>query len=955
MNAPQLNTQQKLAVETTDGPLLIIAGPGSGKTHTLVERVVYLIAKQGVTPENILISTFTEKAAAELITRITNRLLEQSIRVNLNEMYIGTLHSICLSILEENRDLTRLKRSYSVIDQFEQAYFLFQRLNDFKTIDNSDMILGSPVSSNWSRANNLLSWLNKVSEEAISAEELLKSENSMVVALGECYQMYHQKLEDENVLDFSTIQYETLKLLDQNHDILSSYQKKIKYLMIDEYQDTNTIQEAIVLKLSGHHNNICVVGDDDQSLYRFRGATVRNILEFPSHFDEGMCKQVRLSINYRSHKGIIDFYNDWMDRDDWWEGDRCFRYGKETIPRDGEFPAYKPVLKVTGKESESEWRKRLIEFLKYNKTKGIIKDWNQVALLFSSVRHRSARELADSFEGAGIPVYSPRSNLFFDREEVRLVVGAMIFLFPNFPEIRQKYLKTHLPIWDYYDECISEFFGEVEKDKNQELLNWCREKRKNHQFMSSNMDYAFSGLFYELIQFSLFSRFLNVNGGDGVQDSRAARNLALISKILTKFEYIYHITVFTPKFLEKNIWDFFNHYFRFLSEGGIGEYEDESEYAPSGCVSFMTIHQSKGLEFPMVIVDSLYVIPRKQYTELDLILQREHYRKPMFEPIEQTKFYDFWRLYYTAFSRAKNLLLLTCFEKGGGMPVPSKYFREVYDKLDEWETEKNNFDLIDLAEIGEINVKANYSFTSHITLYENCSLQYKFFKDLAFTPVRRGAMMFGILVHETIEDIHNAALKGEENKINSENIESWFIRNYTHLSQREREYLAPQTQIAALNQVLDYARRHDDWSHLKQAEVDVSLVKDDYILNGKIDLIKGDGETVEIIDFKSEKKPDLESERGKINRYKSQLEVYAHIVEERTEEKVSKLHLYYTGEGSDGNPYVSFDKDSTSIEKTMRSFDRVVDNIEKKNYDISERPWKLCRNCDMRFYCDRNC
>ena len=954
MKLPRLNSNQKLAVETTDGPLLIIAGPGSGKTHTLVERVVYLITEIKVEPKNILISTFTEKAAAELITRITNRLLEDNIRVNLNEMYIGTIHSICLSILDENRELTRLKRSYSVIDQFEQAYFLFQRVKDFNEIENSELILDDSKFSRWKQAQNLMGWLNKVSEEAISIDKLLESENFMVVALGECYQLYQEKLVEENVLDFSTIQYETLKLFEENPDVLSAYQQNIKYLMVDEYQDTNTIQEAILLKLAGYHNNICVVGDDDQSLYRFRGATVRNILEFTSHFEKDECKQVRLSRNYRSHAGIINFYNDWMNRDGWWDGDNCYRYEKKIIPRDEEFPSYEPVLKVTGIESEQEWRERLIEFLKYNKKEGTIKDWNQVAFLFRSVRHSSVRALADSFEEAGIPVYSPRSNLFFEREEVRLIIGAIIFLFPQFPEARQKHYKNPLQIWDYYDSCLAEFFTEIKKDANMDLYDWCRVKREIHQFLGSNTDYAFSGLFYELIQYPLFSRFLEVKADDGIQDSRAARNLALFSKLLTKYEYIYHITVFTPQSLENNLWNFFNHYFRFLEEGGIGEYEDESEYAPSGCASFMTIHQSKGLEFPVVVVDSLYVIPRKQYTELDLILQQEHYRKPMFEPIEQTKFYDFWRLYYTAFSRAKNLLLLTCYEKGGRRPVPSKYFKDYYDELPEWETEKNNFHLIELAEISEVNMKSTYSFTSHITLYENCSLQYKFFKDLAFTPVRRGAMMFGILVHETIEDIHNAALKGEDSTINPDNIESWFKRNYAHLSQREREYLAPQTQKAALTQVLDYAKRHDDWSHLKEAEVDVSLVKDDYILNGKIDLIKGVGDTVEIVDFKSEKKPDLVTEREKIDRYKKQLEVYAHIVEERSGNKVSKLHLYYTGEVS-GNPYVSFGKDSASIDSTIKAFDKIVDKIEKKNYGIDERPWKLCENCDMRHYCDRNC
>ena len=286
--------------------------------------------------------------------------------------------------------------------------------------------------------------------------------------------------------------------------------------------------------------------------------------------------------------------------------------------------------------------------------------------------------------------------------------------------------------------------------------------------------------------------------------------------------------------------------------------------------------------------------------------------------------------------------------------MPSKYFKDYYSELSEWDSEKHDLSLMKLSEIIEVNVKSIYSFTSHITLFENCSLQYKFFKDLEFTPVRRGAMMFGILVHETIEDIHNAALKGEENTITNENIESWFNRNYIHLSQSEREYLAHHTQKAALNQILNYSNRHDDWSHLQEAEVDVSLVKDEYILKGKIDLIKGKGNTVEIVDFKSEKKPDLEKERHKIDGYKQQLEVYAHLVEERSGKKVSKLHLYYTGEG-DGNPYVSFGKDSFSIDSTMKSFDNIVQKIEKKEYKIDERPWKLCENCDMRFYCNRNC
>ena len=950
----KLNKSQTTAVKHTEGPLLIIAGPGSGKTHTLVEKVLFLIKDKSVHPKNILISTFTEKAAAELITRISNRLLIENLPVNLNEMYIGTLHSICLSLLDENRELTRLKRSYSVIDQFEQSYFLFQQIGDFQNIENSTLILGDSKTHRWRQAQNLMSWVNKVSEEAIDVANLLKSKNEQVLVLAECYKMYEEKLAEENTIDFSSIQYETLKLFNENPDILAAYQQNIKYIMVDEYQDTNTIQESILLKIAEHHNNISVVGDDDQALYRFRGATVRNILEFPMHFKDTDFTEVRLSRNYRSHSGIIDFYKYWMDRDSWWHNEHCFRHDKEIVPRNIEFPDYKSVLKLTSNESEEDWCQRVSDFLFHLKNEKILSNWNQVAFLFRSVKHSSAQKLSEYLENVGIPVYSPRANLFFDREEVRLVVGALIFLFPQFEEVRQKYITRSLDIWGYYDDCLKEYYDKVKKPENKDLFEWCKRNRVIHQYLDSNTDYGFSGLFYELLQFPLFSQFLDVDLEGGIKDTRQARNLSLMSKLLTKYEHIYRLTVFTPKYMEKNLWDFFNHYFRFLREGGIGEYEDESEYAPSGCISFMTIHQSKGLEFPITIVDSLYSVPAKQYTDLDVILQNEHYRKPPFEPIEKTKFFDFWRLYYTAYSRAENLLMLTCFEKSGRWPVPSKYFRDYYDELPEWEDEKDNLNNMELSDIKEVNIKPTYSFTSDITVFENCSLQYKFFKDLEFTPVRTGAMMFGILVHETIEDIHKAALQGEQETITNENIESWFNLNYAFLSQKQREYLAPHTQKAALKQVQKYAKRHQDWSHLKEAEVDVSLVKEDYLLKGKIDLIKGDNNSVEIVDFKSEKKPDLERERDKIEHYKRQLEVYAHLVEERTGEKVSKLHLYYTGE-DDGNPYLSFNKDTDSIEGTIKEFDKVVERIEKKDYNIHERPLKLCENCDMKNYCDMNC
>jgi DNA helicase-2/ATP-dependent DNA helicase PcrA len=428
--------------------------------------------------------------------------------------------------------------------------------------------------------------------------------------------------------------------------------------------------------------------------------------------------------------------------------------------------------------------------------------------------------------------------------------------------------------------------------------------------------------------------------------------LAIFSQLLSKFEYLQHIDILIPRYLEKNLRDLFNRFFRFLKDGGIDEYEDASEYAPSGCVSFMTIHQSKGLEFPVVVVDSMYATPRKQHTALDSLLQQNYYRKPPFEPLEQTKQYDFQRLFYTAFSRAQNLLLLTCQEQTRGRRVPSKYLKSAYNQACPWRDNAFQPEHLMLETVKDVELKNQYSFTSHITVFENCARQYKFYRELGFAPMRRNPILFGTLVHQTIEDIHKAVLRGEEQIVTDRQIEHWFNANYTHLSRQERLYLSSGGQKAALKHVLGYAdRERETWDHLYETEVEVSLIKDWYILKGHVDLIRGEADTVEIVDFKSERKPDLSSEREKVDHYRRQLEVYAHIIEGRTGQKISRMHLYYTGETT-GNPYVSFDRNPASINQTMEAFDGVVGRIEAKDFEITKRPANLCKNCDLKAYCD---
>lgn len=945
------NDAQREAISTSEGPVLITAGPGTGKTYTLVQRAIYLIEERKVLPEQIFIATFTEKAAKELVTRITNELTARNITVNVNEMYVGTFHSLCLRIIKEHLEYTRLKRNYRLLDTFDQQYLVFRNIHKFRNIDNIESIM--PNGGSWKWAQAICEFSNTLTEELVDIDAMADDSDSEIAALAGMVTLYQGLLAEENLIDFSAIQTECYRLLMDNPEILEKLRSSIKYIMVDEYQDTNYIQEQIVFLL-GAHKNICVVGDDDQGLYRFRGATIRNILEFPSKFSDGECKIVPLVVNYRSDSDIVDFYNKWMLTT---SGSRFkfswdkFRYSKRIEPHEKTKIKSPCVVKLSSRDDEDEWHDKVLAFIVNLKKTGHLQDYNQIAFLFSSVKHPRVTTLANFLENNGINVYSPRSDMFFKRDEVQLVLGCLMLMFPKYVNGLEKgdYKFLQPETYFYFRDCIVTANQAAKQPENKELLKFIRAHGKEHVFLSTHggtTDYTYSGLLYQLFMYEPFKSILDIDLSVGVVDIRPTRNLALLTQVVGKYEYLHRVDVLNGKTIDSNTERFFNLYLKLMIDGGITEYEDDAEYAPSGCVSFLTIHQSKGMEFPIVLVDSLGNTPRKSYKDLLSKVEDKYYHRPAFEPYDDMKFFDFWRLYYTAYSRAQDLLVLTCDEN---TRTPSKYFVDLYNEL-------QRVDVVDWNEfnfktVKKVNLKDTFSFTSHITVYETCSLQYKFYKELEFLPIRQGAMLFGTLVHETIEDVHRAAIRNEEDKITKDNITQWFESNYISLVKSEHGYLAEPQRLAALNQVFRYVERQNgNWSRIQQAEVDVSLVQSDYIIEGKIDLVKGADGTVELIDFKSEKKPDMEKMRDRLEHYRRQLHIYAHLIEQRTGQKVSKMHLYYTGE-ENGNPMVTFPYTRSAIEGTVKAFDDTVHKIMRKEYKHCADNPTICRNCDFRYYC----
>lgn len=951
------NDAQRQAIETTEGPVLIIAGPGTGKTFTLVNRVVYLLEQVGVAPEGIFIATFTEKAAKELVTRIADSLDSRHQQVNVNDLYVGTFHSLALRIIKENLEFTRLKTGFRVLDQFDQTYTVFQNFHYFDAIPDIEVLL--PRGGRWRKATKICGWVNALAEELVTAKELLDDTSLEMKILGRILQTYNRMMAEQNLLDFAGIQVEALRILEENDIVRTKYIEQLRYLMVDEYQDTNFIQERLIFLLAGDKQNICVVGDDDQGLYRFRGATIRNILQFPQHFEDQSCTIIHLTENYRSTPDIVNFYNSWMEatsgakfRFEWDD----YRFNKEIVAAGNEFPDAPTVIKVSGEDDTEEWHKEILDFINSLVDSEVLTDYNQIAFLFNSVKHPQVTALADYLEANGISVYSPRSAMFFERPEIKLAIGFLLLALPNYVEALENdefhwMNETYLL---YLISCITTANEYLTDSQDNELLRWVRNLGKSHYVLREPTDYAFSGLLYQLFSHYPFREILSTPMDGSLIDLRPVRNLALLTQLIGKFEYLHNVTLLSPRSyqgkrqIDSMTEKLVNLYLRLLWEGGITEYEDDSEYAPSGCVSFLTIHQSKGMEFPIVIVDSLGNVPRKREDKLLLEVAERFHKRPPFEPRETVKYFDFWRLYYSAFSRAQSLLVLTANEDKS---TPSKYFRDVYTPLRNWRDRRVNVIALDLPRVKDVNLKQSFSFTGDITVYETCSIQYKFFKDLGFQPVRVNAMLFGRVVHQTIEDIHNAVLRGEEYLVTQENITSWFEANYTYLAQAERVYLAEPSRRAALGQVLRYAERQaGQWHRIRQAEVDVSLIETDYILDGTIDLVRGDDGTVEIVDFKTTRKPDLISDNETVERYRRQLHVYAHLVEERTGEKVSKMHLYYTAE-EDGSPLISFPYTQTAIDGTIQSFDETVHKILSKDYCTPAESLKTCRGCDFASYC----
>ncbi|MFH0991448.1 MAG: ATP-dependent helicase [bacterium] len=837
------NSNQEKAIRHVDGPLFLTAGPGSGKTRVLLWRTLNLIVFHDIKPEEIFLGTFTEKAAYQLkeglktlLAIVTN---ETGKPFDLAKMSVGTVHSICQHILSDRKFTEELKRPRApiLLDELGQYFHLYNPKNWTKIIqaggfDNQEIankMVSTYIDERESGSRHIavthcISLFNRLSEECLDPIETKKKIRDVNVrTLLDMYAAYLANLSSLDIfgaVDFSLLQQKALGVLDKNLQSEHIY----KHVIIDEYQDTNHVQEQLFFKLAKGTKNICIVGDDDQALYRFRGATVENLVEFEERCKRNlgiMPKRIDLETNYRSRMPIVHYCTDFIGRCDWKrENGVGFHriHDKEIKPNRKD---NQPCVIASTPGNPEEVYSEIVNLVKRIIKQKKVHDPNQIAFLFPSLKGNSkAIGFKEALENAGLKVYAPRAGRFLDLEESKAVFGLFLHVFGK-PKSDGLFSQGLREFHFWMKACADLAEDLVEKDK--QLSGFIADKQAeletigkdysaliasvNRHHWSLDMDFTLemrrklaesaslsdkakksliSRYFQRVIEerakagrpfklkyiinratsldWSVLDLFYQLNGFKHFRDSYDIAeeekdegplcNLGIISQYLGRFMEQF-ASMITASYLEDQKFQkqFFLSYVYALYRRQESEFEDEDDPFPKGRIQFLTIHQAKGLEFPIVILGN----PRKREwpaSQVEKIARKLTGRGS--EPIDRISEFDNMRMFYVALSRPKNLLIIPHF-KGKGQHS-SRPFREM---LKEAITRIPDFDVSTLPEIEEYpdDLGKNYSYTGDYLLYQKCPRQYMVFKKYGFVPSRSQTMFFGSLVHQTIEDLHNLFIR----------------------------------------------------------------------------------------------------------------------------------------------------------------------------------------------------
>ncbi len=1042
-----LNQDQKEAVEYfSKKPLLIQAGPGSGKTRVIIERVKYLIQEKKIDPESFLVVTFSNKASNELRERLIDS--ENGLDTEtVNKIHISTIHSFCYDLIS-NKGL-----SYDILEEDEknhmfiykhlfdlgfenEKYFkkghigsLVKKFNEMTTFNVDINGFEEYVKDEFPVYNEYLEYIQSIldnlkadeyfnfPEEDVKDDELFTEAwyNARYNQIAESYRQYLTLLEKENYIDFSLIQTKALELLEIYPDLVEEL--GFKNILIDEFQDTDPIQMKIFDFLIKNSETFTVVGDDDQSIYGFRGSEIKFFLEFKDNYDAEL---ITLKTNYRSTKNIVEFCENFI------ENDRLIKKELNCNPdRTGENPEIFYIKNArNGRQDEAD---QIAGIIKHLKESGKIANYSDVGILFRALMGGKALKLSLALEEYGIPYDIVGNEDLLEQAEVKILLLMIYYLIESddTPYIMNRWsgkgadwlniygfaskdfdlnkyfgfsqktqdilikleddfrenliatekevykektgqtsrIRSYFGVFDKYkkqkdlkEDCFNEIFSRVKKPylyqftvddlrelgiDNEHDLNFF--KRLNDLRVSLENEWSdetikdkttLLNVFYELMD------IINNFDFDDFDNENVEKllNVSTLSNTIYKFE-----DVVSRHSLRRLFWFFYHN----LGKHSSNQINDGNE------VQIMTIHKSKGLEFPVVFIAGMkeksfpkdfkdeeyelyglfktpnFPIPYKYLEYKDELTQKEK---------EEKYYYGERRVLYVGLTRAKEILILSTYEdKDGNLPeIDGIDFNQVSLKRIE-----EDYSIIPPTQISKIPDEEEeillLSYTS-IRDYEKCPFKYYIVHKLLFKESDTYKIKKGNISHKILDKIHKNSIANLTGETLEDGTSSDFIDDIIDGDEKDQY----QNEIENINEYLNTFFKDIE---VIKSEFPFTIEKNNYIINGQIDLIYKRNGALGILDFKNKYAIDKDEVKKQLYTYLLALKLNP----EFHSENIKEIAVYLLKAPKD-NKLQIFDIDEEYLNRFQNKITNVSQNINNNIFE--KKQTRDCDNCSFSFICN---
>ncbi len=981
-----LNEEQKSAVCHGNGPLLIIAGAGTGKTTVITKRIEHLIIDKKIAPNNILALTFTEKAAAEMENRI-----DKILPYGYTQMWIETFHAFCDRILRQEAVHIGLTPNFDLLKEAESLLFLRKHLFEFDL--NYFRPLGNPMKflqgmlQHFARLKDddinpgqYMEYAKQLASKANGDDKALLEESKKTTELALAFQKYEELKAKEGVMDFADLISNSLKLFRQRKNILEHYRRTFQYILVDEFQDTNYAQNEMSTLLAGENQNITVVADDDQSIYRWRGAAISNVMQFRAHFPK--TKIVTLTKNYRSTQIILDGAYQLIQANNPDRLEIKENINKKLVSmRELKGEEIELIYTNRGEDEAEEVTNAIKEEIKKSEkssTDSKKLNYNDFAILVRANDH--AVPFQRALERAKIPYQFLGPGHLFQQEEIKDLI-AYLHALANFEDTSSLYRVITLPIFDiaprdvasllnYSKKNNRSLFESMEAAGETSLTDEGKDKIKNITAMMKRhlakvpRETAGQILFYFFEDSGLLGYYLDPRSA---KTEREAQNVAKFFDKLQSYASSHSdASVFA-------VVDWID----LSMELGESPLSAEIDWTKNNAVNILTVHSSKGLEFPCVFVVNLVSqrFPsrdRKEQIPVPTDIIRE------ILPTGDENMQEERRLFYVAITRAKEKLYLSASKFYGEAkrerklsPFIAETLGEEYvESVTQKKIQEPVSQQLNLLDIFNANIKPageheqntssapipiTYISYSQIQTYLMCPLHYKLRYILNVPSAPSPALSYGVSVHSSLRDFFQLYKTGQN--LSPDDIIAILKTNWIGLGFENKTH-ERQTYIQAEKMLVEYAKKalsdkpriiaieqpFNFWLNRTTGENRSKSLK----VGGRIDRIDEIGQgIIEIIDYKTG--PNVPTDK-KVKE-DLQLSFYALAATEVRDRIFNKKpeEVVLTLEYLEANKKISTTRTIEDLEGAKQAILKLTDEIASSDFHCSGGIF--CKNCEYKMIC----